>query len=342
MQSSLLGAIERRSALLAPLLATPKPKQALRIYDGYREGGGRFVVDVYGTTLVVFDHAAAEDAEDGAALALAKVAMERLPFIETVVCKEKSSRDPVRRCGVVIVGEATAVCRAIVEDGVRYAVRLLAHHDSTFYLDTKNLRRYVRERAEGKSVLNAFAYTGSLGIAAMAGHGSRVVQTDKNRDFLTIAKDSCSLNGFPIQKASFIAADFFEVAARLRKKKEVFDFVIIDPPLFADSTKGRVDLDAGVLALLNKARPLVADEGRLIVVNNALFVSGAAFMHSLEAIAGEGYAEIETRVDVPEDCAPPLQNGATPPPSDPAPFNHPTKIAVLKMRRRDQRRPRAR
>jgi len=342
VQSSLLGAIERRSALLSPLLATPKPKQALRIYDGYREGGGRFVADVFGTTLVLFDHASEEEAKDGAALALGKEAMERLPFIDTVITKEKSSRDPERRRGTVVLGEAKDVCRSIVEDGVRYAVRLLAHHDSTFYLDTRGLRRFVRERAEGKTVLNAFAYTGSLGIAATAGRARRVVQTDKNREFLTIAKDSCSLNGFPIDKASFVAADFFEVAARLRKKEEVFDFVIVDPPLFADSTKGRVDLDGGVLALLNKARPLVVDEGRLVVVNNALFVSGAAFMQSLESIVGEGYAEIEATIEVPEDCAPPLQAGATPPPSDPSPFNHPTKIAVLKMRRRDQRRPRSR
>ncbi len=209
MQSSLLGAIERRSALLSPLLATPKPKQALRIYDGYREGGGRFVADVFGTTLVLFDHASEEEAKDGAALALGKEAMERLPFIDTVITKEKSSRDPERRRGTVVLGEAKDVCRSIVEDGVRYAVRLLAHHDSTFYLDTRGLRRFVRERAEGKTVLNAFAYTGSLGIAATAGRARRVVQTDKNREFLTIAKDSCSLNGFPIDKASFVAADFF-------------------------------------------------------------------------------------------------------------------------------------
>ncbi|MCK7505726.1 MAG: class I SAM-dependent methyltransferase [Desulfobacterales bacterium] len=35
----------------------------------------------------------------------------------------------------------------------------------------------------GRSVLNTFAYTGSLGVAAMAGGAVRVTQTDRNRQF---------------------------------------------------------------------------------------------------------------------------------------------------------------
>lgn len=38
-------------------------------------------------------------------------------------------------------------------------------------------------------MLNTFAYTGSLGVAACAGGTRRVVQVDLNRRFLDLARD---------------------------------------------------------------------------------------------------------------------------------------------------------
>ena len=49
----------------------------------------------------------------------------------------------------------------------------------------------------GKTVLNTFAYTGSLGVAARAGGAARVVHLDLSRAFLNVAKDSYARNGFP-------------------------------------------------------------------------------------------------------------------------------------------------
>jgi len=100
-------------------------------------------------------------------------------------------------------------------------------------------------------------------------------------------------------------------------------------------------------------------------VNNALFVSGRDFLAEIERLGTGGWMELEEIIPVPADAAgtfssdpvgtfpsdatgifpanapetiPPDPAGASPQyesllPADPAPFNHATKIAVLRVRR---------
>jgi 23S rRNA (cytosine1962-C5)-methyltransferase len=108
----------------------------------------------------------------------------------------------------------------------------------------------------------------------MAGGASLTVQTDRNGQSLNLAKDSYSLNGFPIHKKDFIAQDFFPTVAKLKSTKQFFDCVIIDPPFFSTTPKGKVDLENDSTRLINKVRPLINDGGTLIAINNALYVAG--------------------------------------------------------------------
>jgi 23S rRNA (cytosine1962-C5)-methyltransferase len=183
-----------------------------------------------------------------------------------------------------------------------------------------------------KCVLNTFAYTGSLGVAARAGGASRVVQVDRSRRFLDLAKESYTLNGFHIRKQDFIAADFFPTVGSFKKANERFDCIILDPPFFSITAQGKVDQMRESARLINKVRPLVEDGGYLIAVNNALYVSGKEYMQALEALFEDGYLKIEELIPVPEDIIGYNKKGSSV--SDPAPFNHSTKIAVLKVRRK--------
>jgi 23S rRNA (cytosine1962-C5)-methyltransferase len=89
--------------------------------------------------------------------------------------------------------------------------------------------------------------------------------------------------------------------------------------------------------LLNKARPLVADGGQLVLVNNALFVSGAEQMALIEAACSDGYLTLERTIAVPDDVVGLSPSSSAALPADPAPFNHPTKIAILAVKRKDGR-----
>jgi 23S rRNA (cytosine1962-C5)-methyltransferase len=74
------------------------------------------------------------------------------------------------------------------------------------------------------------------------------------------------------------------------------------PALFLQPPKpARVDLLAETTRLINKVRPLVAHEGWLVVINNALFLSGADFMAELNQLCQSPYLAFETTIPVPPD-----------------------------------------
>src|SRR5262249_40604913 len=155
------------------------------------------------------------------------------------------------------------------------------------------------DKLNGKRVLNTFAHTGSLGVAARASNAD-VTHTDKSKAALDIAKQSYSLNGWPISRADFLAGDFFPITARLRKQDILFDCVVVDPPFFSQTSKGRVDAIANLKSLAQKAQPLVGHEGFLVLVCNALWVSGAEYNQMLEELCAGGYMTISELVPVPE------------------------------------------
>jgi 23S rRNA (cytosine1962-C5)-methyltransferase len=313
-----------------------KHEVALRLFNGYTEGFPRLAVDVYGATLVVYD-ATAPDGSAGLVDAVVARAREKLPWLNAGLCKVRESAVQTLRNGSLLFGEEKQLARKVREDGVWYAVRLTLNRDSSLYLDTAPLRAWAKASLAGKRVLNTFSYTGSLGAAAKAGGAARVVNTDLNPAFLTVAKDTWALNGWPVARPDFITGDFFDVVGRLKREKQLFDCVFIDPPFFSVTSQGRVDLETDMLRVVNKVRPLVADGGALVLINNGVFVSGATFDETLTAVCGGGYAEVEQRLLVPEDFAGHAGTRTGVLPADPAPWNHSTKVAVLRLRRKDGR-----
>ncbi len=306
---------------------------ALRLFTGFAEGCPQVVIDVYATTAVLHNYA--NPPAEGLPLVerALRVIQTRLPWISACVLKTRHATTPESQNGAMITGERPA--RRIREHGVWYAVDLTMNRDASFYLDTRGLRAWLIAQMRGMSVLNTFAYTGSLGVAALAGGASRVVQLDLNRRFLNMAKDSYTLNGMPITKADMLSGDFWPLVSRLKRVGERFDCVILDPPMFAATENGVVDLANNYARLINKLRPLVTNGGRIVAINNALFLSGAAYMEILDTVCQDGYVRLAERVDVPEDCTGYTHTRLGAPISDPAPFNHATKIAVLEIRHKE-------
>jgi 23S rRNA (cytosine1962-C5)-methyltransferase len=307
---------------------------ACRLFNGFLEGCTTIAADVYAATLVLYNHA--EDPAQGERLAGAALRFyrEALPWLQSALIKTRAGNEEQRR-GQLAWGVTPA--RRIRENGVWYAVDLTLNMDSSLYLDTRGLRAWAGATLRGARVLNTFAYTGSLGVAAAAGGAHQVVQTDRNRRFLNLAKDSYALNGLPVRRADFLAGDFWNQMNVLKRQGQLFDCVFVDPPFFSATGRGTVDLVSQSHRVINKVRPLVANNGWLVAINNALFLSGADYLTMLEALCADGYMRIEEIIPVPPDFTGYPQTRAGSPPADPSPFNHPTKIAVLRVQRKDQK-----
>jgi len=305
---------------------------ALRLFAGFFEGYRELVVDFYGHTLVFFDYSDSLEIGEENLRVAQDFLIERLPWVNCVIWKQRMARDQNLRRGAVTFGESPA--EEINEFGIRYALELTMNQDASFYLDTRELRKWLLENAADWHVLNSFAYTGSLGVAALAGGAAHVVQIDRNRQFLALARQSGMLNRLDIGQMKLRGADFFSEVARLKRNQKLFDCVIVDPPIFSSTAKGQVDLVNDSLRVVNKVRPLIKDGGYLVSINNALFLSGADYIHSLEELCKDGYLSIDAVVPVPQSITGFPETIINRPPTDPAPFNHSTKIAVLKVKRK--------
>ena len=303
-------------------------EEAFRLFNGFYEGFPDLVLDVYAQTLVVHDYS--DIPNSNFIQEITNHIRASLNWLSTGILKTRNGATQKEKRGTLLFGDNPD--RKIKEHGIWYALDLTMNRDASFYLDTRNLRKWIIDNTRGKSVLNTFAYTGSLGVAAVAGGASNVIQTDLNRQFLNLGKESFTLNGFPIQKQNFIAQDFFSVVARFKAGKQTFDCAIIDPPFFSTTSRGKVDMEHESERLINKIRPLINNGGTLIAINNAVFLSGKEYMQRLENVCKDGYLIFRELIPVPEDFIGSNQVGK--PITDPTPFNHSTKIAILDVKRK--------
>jgi 23S rRNA (cytosine1962-C5)-methyltransferase len=331
MNSSLSELLEKAITARAPLFEV-RHESAFRLFNGFGEGNPNLVVDLYARTLLLHNYADVSEQTSTLIQEAREFYQSRLAWLKAGLVKTRNAKAAEEKRGKVLFG--TELDSKIKEFNTWYAIDLTLNQDGSFYLDTRNLRKWISKNVKGKTVLNAFAYTGSLGVAALAGGASRVIQLDRNRVFLNLAKTSYLLNGFPINKQDFITSDFFAQVAKFKRSGERFDYVFIDPPFFSTSPRGTVNQNQESARLINKVRPLINDGGLLIAINNALYVSGKEYLRTLESLCEDGYLKIKELIPVPDDCTGTPEARVGSPITDPVPFNHSTKIAVLEMRRK--------
>ncbi|HET9912103.1 MAG TPA: class I SAM-dependent methyltransferase [Anaerolineales bacterium] len=331
MSASVIPLLEKALAARSSFFDA-RHETAFRLFNGFTEGNSDLVIDLYATTLMIHNYA--DDPIQGNLLVehATQFLQSTLTWLRAGIVKVRNSETQEEKRGQLLFGEKPDT--KIKEHGIWYSIDLTMNRDTSLYLDTRNLRTWLIENMQGKTVLNTFAYTGSLGVAALAGGAKLVVQHDLNRQFLNVAKTSYTLNGFPIQKQDFIATDFFTLVGKFKRANQTFDCVLIDPPFFSTTAKGKVDQVNESARLINKVRPLVNNGGYLVVINNALYVSGKEYLQTLEELCKDGYLKIKGLIPVPEDFTGYPETRLSKPITDPAPFNHSTKIAVLEVKRK--------
>jgi len=306
-----------------------------RVFNGFYEGLPGLTVDLFGSTLVISEHVREREAQPEFHQKIARVFAGVLSGVQSVLLKQRHSKEPSKRQGELILGDQVAT--SVEENGINYALNLQLNQDSSFYPDTRSLRLWLSQQMRDARVLNCFAYTGALGIATLAGGAREVVQTDLNPEFLAVAERSKALNSCP-GSMKILKQDFYPMAAGFKSQSQLFDCVILDAPLFSQTRRGRVDLLRNWHGLVNKVRPLVGHEGWLVAINNALFLPGSELMESVRKLTENEYLELSEVIPIPQDVTGYAQSIVAKAPADPAPFNHSTKIMIMRAFRKDGRR----
>ncbi|HJQ83686.1 MAG TPA: class I SAM-dependent rRNA methyltransferase [Candidatus Binatia bacterium] len=227
------AALALRAASLPPAL------QAYRVLNGEGDRVPGVVVDRYGDFLVC------QFLTAGAARlapAVVDALRERLAPRGVYERSEGGVRAEEGLPGArgVLAGEEPPLRLEIEEDGARFLVDVLHGQKTGFFLDQRETRARVRALASGRRVLNAFAYTGAVSIAAALGGAAEVVSVDSSRPSLGLGETAWAANGLAPGRGRFVVADVFDF---LREGEEAWDLIVLDPPPFV---RRRRDLAPGL------------------------------------------------------------------------------------------------
>ncbi|MBE0501723.1 MAG: class I SAM-dependent methyltransferase [Desulfuromonadales bacterium] len=151
------------------------------------------------------------------------------------------------------------------ENGLRYLLDPLAHQNIGIFPDMAVGRAYLRTIAEGKSILNLFAYTCGFSVAALAGGAKKVVNLDMNRRLLERGRQNHRLNEQDLRSVVFLGHDLFKSFGRL-KREGPFDLIILDPPFFQS---GSFSALRDWPKMLRRLPELLTDSGELLAAVSA-------------------------------------------------------------------------
>lgn len=288
LNQALRVALDNRQSLLAELHA--QGTDCYRLFHGSQEGASGLTIDRYGPQLLIQSF---HNSLDNESLLAAHAMVNSHLGLETLLIYNDRSQGNSRidRSDPVYKPDDAAMEDLIGHEwGLNYRVRgRHAGQDPLLFLDLRNARGWVKNHSAGKSVLNLFAYTCGVGLSAAAGGASEVCNLDFAEGNLAVGRENGVLN--PQLKAmEFIQSDYFPairqlaglpVAARRghklpdypRLEQRQYDLVLLDPPAWAKSAFGTVDLLRDYQSLLKPAVLATAEEGVLICCNNLAKVS---------------------------------------------------------------------
>jgi 23S rRNA (cytosine1962-C5)-methyltransferase len=155
-----------------------------------------------------------------------------------------------------------------MENGMRFWIDFTAGYSQGIFLDQRDNRAELRKRAQGKRVLNCFAYTCGFGVAAALG-GAETVNIDLSKRYLDWGRRNYELNGIGSAGHEFIYGDAVNWMERFARKGRNFDLVILDPPTFSRDKDGKVfTVEDGFPGLVQSAEAVLAESGAIFCSTN--------------------------------------------------------------------------
>ncbi len=301
-----------RTALATRLSCLLDPGvEALRLLTGQYEGVPGLVVEAYGPVLILEVQQGRFQGDTDLLrhighwyvrmLGVSRVYVRQSP-------KDRSGRQnlpPDPALLTPLLGQPADEEFVIRERNLCFRVRPTAGSNAGLFLDQRENRRRIRELADGRRVLNLFAYTCGFSVAAAAGGAASVTSVDLSKSRLEMGKENFAVNGLPLEPHTFVCSEVFAYFARARRQGRLFDLIILDPPTFARAKhpKRSFALEKDLGPLLTDALALLAPGGVLLLCTNSRKLSKRWLLDQVSAAAGTRPFAVTGAPPLPDDFA---------------------------------------
>ncbi|RMG31504.1 MAG: class I SAM-dependent rRNA methyltransferase [Bacteroidetes bacterium] len=172
------------------------------------------------------------------------------------------------------------------EYGDQYYIEVEQGQKTGFFIDQRENRRLLRQYAAGRSLLNAFCYTGGFSVAALRGQAAAVTSVDSSQYALELCDKNVSLNFGQQAPHQSLATNAFEM---LNQIDQQYDLIVLDPPAFAKHHKVLSRALKGYRKINRRAIAQIRPNGILFTFSCSQAVSRDAFRKTIftsAALAG--------------------------------------------------------
>jgi 23S rRNA (cytosine1962-C5)-methyltransferase len=243
-----------------------RDKSAFRVLHGAGDDLPGLTADVYGDFAVVY-------AYSRGLLPFGKLCAEALREVVGVkgVVVKVRARDTAasQKFKQDVIGESPPEKLIVEADGARFEVHLLAALNVGLFTDMREHRVGLKRYVAGRRVLNEFAYTASLSVAAALAGAKSVTSVDLAGGVLAWAKENFTLNGLDPSKHRFIAEDMTAYLKRAAREGERFDLAIVDPPTVSASRAATWTMKRDYPELIERTVALLGEDALLWLSANA-------------------------------------------------------------------------
>jgi 23S rRNA (cytosine1962-C5)-methyltransferase len=199
-----------------------------------------------------------------------------------------------KKYGRLLAGSPAPQRLKVQENGLSFLISLEEGLNTGLFLDQRQNRHDLMPRLAGKRFLNLFAYTGAFSVAAAASGAAKVTSVDVSASYTDWNRANFELNRLNPKQHRFLVGDCQAKLAALAATKEQFEVILMDPPSFSTTAKGRFTTRGGTSDLVAAALPLLADGGLLICSSNHQKTDLADYLKELRR--GSLQAKTELRV----------------------------------------------
>lgn len=221
-------ALGRREGLFGP------DTTGYRCIHGESDGWPGLVLDRYEETLVLKLYSAAWFPHLERVAGLIRQAMPQKRLVLRLSRNIQAGDEASSAGGTILYGDPVREPVTFLESGIRFQSDVLRGQKTGFFLDQRENRRQVELLARGRSVLNAFSFTGGFSLYAARGGAASVTDLDISPHALEAGLSNLRLNSDDPRirdcPHSQVKADAFDW---LRESSDRFDLVVLDPPSLA-------------------------------------------------------------------------------------------------------------